>query len=151
MDFPWYEPVPSDSPIDQGDLIFDCPVAGWRDAPVDNDEGEDELRRLRGLIEIARTDVVVMSQTCDLHQRKIRYVILCPHYPLSEYGPFWQAFQAGRGQKTTPKSWGKHSRCNCVWTALESVDAECREGRRLQYGHTNSGLPRSLQSPQGLP
>ena len=53
-------------------------------------------------------DVVVMTQTCDLAQNKVRYVILCPHYALSVYREVWEAAQRAAEQIPTAKSWARH-------------------------------------------
>jgi hypothetical protein len=82
VSLPWYQRVAADAPLDQGDLIPGCPVVGWKDEPIDYSSGGDAIGALRSAIELAQVDVVVMTQTCDLEQRKVRYAILCPHYSI---------------------------------------------------------------------
>src|SRR5262245_46432931 len=108
MDLPWYELVSPDAPIDQGDLIFDCPVVGWKDGPVELSTSGDTTQILRSAIELAKVDVVTMTQTCDLAQRKVHFVILCPHYPLPAYRQAWEENQKARGQNPTEKAWKRH-------------------------------------------
>ncbi len=82
MNQPWYALVPAQAPLDQGDLIVDCPVVSWREGPVSIHGNTEALLRLNEAVEVTQMDVVVITQTCDLAQNKVRYVILCPHYAL---------------------------------------------------------------------
>jgi hypothetical protein len=68
----------------------------------------EAVRQLREAVEVLEMDVVVMTQTCDLAQNKVRYVVLCPHYALSVYREAWEASQRTLGQVPTGKSWARH-------------------------------------------
>jgi hypothetical protein len=105
VSLPWYQRVPADAPLDQGDLIPGCPVVSWKDEPIDYRSGGDLIGTLRGAIELAQVDVVVMTQTCDLQQQKVRSVILCPHYSIAEYRASWEEDQRSRHQNPTDRSW----------------------------------------------
>lgn len=103
MPFLWYEEVNAAEPLTQGDVIPDCPVVKFSEAVVING---GEPRSLPA--ELEAQDCIVMSQACDLEHGKVREVILCPAYPLSEYEPVWQAEMQNRGQNASRKSWTRH-------------------------------------------
>ena len=107
MTLSWYEIISPTSSIDQGDIILDCPIAGWKEGPFQLDKTEHEFNILREQIEIAKSDLVVMTQTCDLAENKVSHAVLCPHYPLEEYKQQWEQVERGNGQNPTSKSWGK--------------------------------------------
>lgn len=104
----WYEMVAPDAPLDQGCLINDCPVIGWRNEPILLHDTKDAANILQSATEIAQVDVVVMTQTCDLAQHKVHFVILCPHYSLEIYRQVWFEYQVAREQSPTEKSWRRH-------------------------------------------
>jgi hypothetical protein len=108
MNLPWYELVPADAPLDQGCLIADCPVIGWKDEPLLMINHGNAVDILQSAVEIAQVDVVVMTQTCDLTQNKVHFVILCPHYSLESYRLVWLDYQIEHGQSPTEKSWRRH-------------------------------------------
>lgn len=74
VEYPWYTLVGSDEDLLQGDLIEECPVVV---APPEISE--------RVEADVITYDVTVMSQSCDLEQRKIDWVLVCPFWPLSEF------------------------------------------------------------------
>ena len=104
----WYSQVEAKAELDQGDLIANCPVLSWREGSLAIRNDSEALSHLRQSVEVVETDVVVMTQTCDLAQNKVRYVILCPHYALSVYREAWEGAQRSAGQNPTPKSWARH-------------------------------------------
>ena len=108
MGQPWYEAVAANAPLDQGDLVFRCPVLAWKEGPPHLYASLGTRVDLRDLAEVIDADAVVMTQTCDLAQRRIRYVVLCPHDGLDPYHRAWEAKQRRLGQAPTPKSWGTH-------------------------------------------
>jgi hypothetical protein len=107
MAFPWYKIVPADTPLDQGDIILDCLVAGWKDSPIQTTTIEKGDVILKDAVEIAKMDVVVMTQTCDLAEEKVEHIVLCPHYPLETFREEWEKTQKANDQKPTDRSWGK--------------------------------------------
>jgi len=64
----WYAVVGPEAELTQGDLIFDCPLSGWKDEAVEVRAAE-EARALMQAREIYETDVIIMTQACDLEQR----------------------------------------------------------------------------------
>jgi len=102
----WYEVVSASTKLTQGDIIPDCPVVRWSSTAFELKAGhEDEM--LKSSIEIIRSDVVVITQACDLEQNKVANVILCPHVSLDQYKEDWEAFMKSKAMNPTSKAWGK--------------------------------------------
>jgi hypothetical protein len=102
MSEPWYEIVPADAPLTQGDLVLRCPLLTWAwptSPPTVSDAG------LRDLASAFEADVVVLTQACDLEFGKVRNVVLCPHLPLQDYRRFWDARLRELGQNPSEKAW----------------------------------------------
>lgn len=106
MSYVWYEEAAVGSPLMQGDFIEGCPVVKFNQAVSAADQKGTEIEQL--LTDIQSLDCVVMSQACDLEHGKVREVILCPSYLLSDYETAWKEGMELQGQNPTPKAWGKH-------------------------------------------
>jgi hypothetical protein len=79
MDYPWYEVV-RDNELEQGDLLLGCPVI----TPSPNLSfplPSDEVPAF-----ILTFDIVIMTQSCDLANKKVTDVIVCPHWDLKAAG-----------------------------------------------------------------
>ena len=100
----WFERVASTRELTQGDLIFNCPVLTWAPGPVSL-RGRREAEVLTTMVEAIGSDVVVMTQACDLEHNKVDNVVLCPHLPLTEYRQVWEAWMRSNGQTPTQKAW----------------------------------------------
>lgn len=72
--YPWFEVVDGDENVLQGDFIKECPIV------IPPSEISDEVE-----VSIVNYNVVVMSQSCDLVQRKLDLVLICPIWPLNEF------------------------------------------------------------------
>jgi len=161
MAHPWYELVPADSPLDQGDLIPDCPVLAWKASASRSYDSIESAEGLQGLADIAAVDAVVMTQTCDLAQAKVPHVILCPHYTLYRYRAFWAADQEAHGQQVTSRSWARQLDRVAVGTVWNLSMLNSEEGNgyhadlRVVDFHRIFSLPRgfleSLLSQRGEP
>jgi len=128
MTNPWYERVPADAPLTQGDLIEDCPLIGWKSEPVVLQRRGDEAAVLMGSVQAVRADAVVMTQACDLEHGKVVNVILCPCYVLTEYRTAWESTMRAAGQTPTAKGWRRHCdnvRDGYVWN-LSILNADDR-------------------------
>jgi hypothetical protein len=131
MNEDWYEKVGSHIKITQGDIIFDCPLTAWKNAPIElTRESESEV--LKAATDIFRADVIVMTQACDLENEKVRNLILCPHTSLSVYRQAWEAEMKSQKQVPTPKAWKTH--CNDI----------C-EGFQFNLTMLDSGGPEELR------
>ncbi len=87
--YPWYETVSGEEDLWQGDIINLCPIV----VPF----GTIELGTMSA--EVIEYDVVVMSQTCDLVQRKLDLVLVCPIWHLSEFENRSDFFKSRTGKE----------------------------------------------------
>ncbi len=100
----WYRVEEATKPITQGDLILECPVLSWASKPLVCDAGLD----LRAASETQLTDVVVMTQACDLEQAKVPNVALCKHWSLTTYKQDWESAMNARNQNPSERAWRSH-------------------------------------------
>jgi hypothetical protein len=83
---PWYEIVDGGE-LEQGDFIINLPVfipdytSDILQKPSDVGESEHNIPG-----KLYRYNVVVMNQTCDLEQRKLKFALVCPYWPLEDLG-----------------------------------------------------------------
>jgi hypothetical protein len=75
--YPWYDVIECETNLEQGDFISACPIIV---PPNSNLTVSGEVD-----IQVNEYDVVVMSQSCDLIERKIKLVIVCPMWSLSAF------------------------------------------------------------------
>lgn len=75
MVYPWYEII-SDKTIRQGDFINECPIVL---PPPQIEEGKEAE------VDIELIDSIVLSQSCDLLNDKLQYVMVCPYYNLQTF------------------------------------------------------------------
>ena len=52
-----------------------------------------------------RTDVIVLTQACDLEHDKVLNVVLCPHVAMADYRGLWEEKMKQLGHNPTEKSW----------------------------------------------
>ncbi len=106
MPEPWYEGAAADAELTQGDFIMNCPLLAWKaERPVF--QGQGEVERLTETREIVRQDVVIMTQACDLEQRKVKEVVVCLMYPLTDFKTYWEDQQRSMQQNPTIGAWKK--------------------------------------------
>lgn len=81
--YPWYQVVDDTQGLEQGDLLFNCPVLLpiWK--PSKEQLSTDEKYQIKG--EVTFYDVVIMSQTCDLVNNKLKFALVCPHWSIEEF------------------------------------------------------------------
>jgi hypothetical protein len=72
--YPWYEIIQGDS-LYQGDFLHDFEVL-IPEVSTQSDQVPGQLRKL---------DVVIMTQTCDIVQRKVESLLLCPCWNLWDF------------------------------------------------------------------
>jgi len=75
-EYPWYDVVDPEEDILQGDFLRSCPIA----VPPNN-----VCEGLAAQVDVIEYDVVVMSQSCDLAQHKVRWVLVCPFWSLTDF------------------------------------------------------------------
>jgi hypothetical protein len=103
----WYEAVDANVELTQGDIILNCPVVRWASKSVEV-SNQTEIETLRSLVEVAEIDLVVITQGCDLENKKVNNVILSPHFALSQYQEYWEQTMNNMKQNPTAKAWGRY-------------------------------------------
>lgn len=86
-EYPWYDVV-DDEDLMQGDFIMECPIVV---PPSEISEGFEAR--------ILKYNVVIMSQSCDLVNKKIDLVLLCPVWPLNDMEKEGSFFQSIKGKE----------------------------------------------------
>jgi hypothetical protein len=85
----WYDVINSNENLMQGDLISDCPII----VPPSSIE-LDEMD-----VDIELYNVIIISQSCDLENKKIDLVLVCPFIPLDEFGTKGEKYNFYRSLK----------------------------------------------------
>jgi hypothetical protein len=82
MEYKWYEDVPANSTIEQGDIVERCniiiPNERHYSAILNNDENSETL-------DIKEINGIVLSQSCDIQNKKIDSIVLCPILSLKKF------------------------------------------------------------------
>lgn len=78
LEYPWYSLITSDNNIEQGDFIEDCPMI----IPP------KRMDHKKYTLDVKVWDVIILSQSCDIEQDKIQYILVSRFYPLSEIEKF---------------------------------------------------------------
>ena len=87
--YPWYEIVDGGEPLLQGDFVNSCSVV----VPPTAIESE------KVSADVIEYDVIIMSQSCDLAQRKLDLVLVCPIWPLNEFEKRSDFFKRKKGKE----------------------------------------------------
>lgn len=75
--YPWYEIVKGSDDLLQGDFVDECPIVI---PPLNMAEGSEVT------VNVSKYNVIVMSQSCDIMQKKQDLVLVCPAWPLESVG-----------------------------------------------------------------
>jgi hypothetical protein len=83
-DFSWYK-AGKWSTLEQGDLLTDCPIL-----VPSGDLTQTLLKAAQGAVlptpyDIQFTDLIILSQSCDLVNPNIKQVLLCAHFSADDY------------------------------------------------------------------
>lgn len=89
-DYPWYEFVNGSEAIRQGDFLLDCPIII---PPLEMRETETPE------VDVDCYNVIVMSQSCDLENKKIDLVLVCPVWPLEKFAGKSPSFNNAGGKE----------------------------------------------------
>lgn len=111
-DFPWYDIVDGSDALMQGDFINSCPVL----IPFSSIE-ESKISA-----EVIEYDVVIMSQSCDLANRKLDLVLVSPIWPISELENRSDFFKSRKGKEALRQGNvpGYHILNRCEYEGYES-------------------------------
>jgi hypothetical protein len=109
--YPWYEIVEGDSLL-QGDFINQCPIV----LPPST----IELGKVRA--EVIEYDVVIMSQSCDLEQKKLELVLVCPIWSLTEFEKKNPSFKIGKMKESLRRGYlpGYHLLNKCEMDGFQT-------------------------------
>ena len=78
--YPWYERIEGGDELDQGDILFNCPI-------IQIDESARWPLNLDAIpLSTQEGDMIIMTQTCDFANDKTRNVIVCRHASVTELG-----------------------------------------------------------------
>ena len=110
-EYAWYDIVDGNEDLLQGDFIKECPVV------VPPSEISDKVE-----VRVINYDVVVMSQSCDLVQRNIDLVLVCPVWPLIEFGKKNPYYQGREGKEALKRGYlpGYHLLNKCEIDRFET-------------------------------
>lgn len=76
--YPWYSTVSSSEGPQQGDFILGCQIFQPKVEAIKKGE--------KIPVKAKEYDVIILSQSCDLVNEKIKLVLVCPFYFLKELG-----------------------------------------------------------------
>lgn len=87
--YQWYKSVDGEEPLLQGDFINSCPIVIPPTA----------IESAKVSAEVIEYDVAILSQSCDLEQKKIDLVLVCPVWPLSKFEEGSGFFRSKKGKE----------------------------------------------------
>lgn len=90
MEYPWYDIIPADNNLLQCDFIDRCPI-------VIPSSTISEGKKISA--DVMEYNVVVMSQSCDLEEKKLDLVLVCPVWPLTEFEKTSDFFKSRKGKE----------------------------------------------------
>ena len=96
MDYKWYEDVPPNSPIEQGDIVENCNVI------IPNDQHYQailESKENAEPLDIVEVNGIVLSQSCDIQNEKIDSIIICPIWSLKNFKEKGDWFNSSRARE----------------------------------------------------
>lgn len=88
-DYPWYSIVGPADGLEQGDIVFSCPIL----EPIEDNEKDQITANLLSY------DVIIMSQSCDLANEKLKIVIVCPFWPLDVFESIEEQFKSKKNKE----------------------------------------------------
>ena len=95
MEYPWFELQENSEDITQGDIIKGCPVPILEEFDI-SEEGQNVKAK------IATIDGIVLTQACDIANKKVENIILCAITSKSEFEKI--QYNNGKGEKETRKN-----------------------------------------------
>ena len=95
MEYPWYELQGNSADITQGDIIKGCPVPILKEFDISEDGQNVQA-------EIAVIDGIILTQACDIANKKVENIILCAITAKSEFEEIQR--KLGKSEKEIRKS-----------------------------------------------
>lgn len=90
MEYPWYDLIENSTEITQGDILKNCPVPKLEDAM--DVKVDDKLNA-----EIEYVDGIILTQACDLANKKVDNIIMCSITSKTEFERL--QVETGKNQK----------------------------------------------------
>jgi hypothetical protein len=132
-DYPWYDVVTSSDDLQQGDFIENCLFfPPPEDIPLFEIVDESDIE-----VKPKRFNVIVLSQSCDIKFKKIRFIVVCPYWSLSSFqkeNPYYggeDGFEELRRGNTV--GYRLLSKCDIPQFKREAVVASFREVYSLPF------------------
>ena len=86
QEYPWHELVEESEELEQGDYIDDCEVITPTYIPIETETGVPNGKGAYQATGNAATyNVIIVSQSCDLENGKLEYVLMCPRISYSDF------------------------------------------------------------------
>jgi len=80
LDYPWYELVAHDEPLQQRDIFFNCPIVSLPSVePLLRASTLDSAVEWPEALSIQIADIIVLTHSCDLVKPELDRVMVCPH------------------------------------------------------------------------
>ncbi|MBN2157741.1 MAG: hypothetical protein JW776_16960 [Candidatus Lokiarchaeota archaeon] len=89
VNYPWYSLVSSKDGLSQGDFIFNSPIL----------EPNYDLDEKKILADYSEYNVIIMSQSCDLINKKLNNVLVCPYWQLEEIEEQYPWFKSNKNKE----------------------------------------------------
>jgi hypothetical protein len=80
MEYKWYEEINNSDEITQGDIIRECSLPAFDGSFYDSLVAKSDFAEEP--IEIKSSNIIILSQACDLENEKINSVVMCPVWTL---------------------------------------------------------------------
>ena len=90
--YPWYDVTKGEESLLQGDFIDDCPI-------VSPSQPTEIIEKGDAKVDVSKYNVVIMSQSCDLVEKKLDIVLVCPVFPLEEVEKVENFFKGKDGKE----------------------------------------------------
>lgn len=92
----WFVEISNDTSLEQGDIIENCKIIFPNETDYQALLQEKPTHVEMNYIEI---DCVIMSQSCDLENDKIKYIILCPIATLQQAMKSFELLRSSKGRE----------------------------------------------------
>jgi hypothetical protein len=120
--YPWYKIVESPEQLEQGDIIFNCPIVQLKFI-------DENLKAFKGI-----ANVIILSQSCDLENKKVENVLVCRVYEKKEFSKLKTDFTKSRQEQLRKGLFVKYrelEKCNLDPFLLDNLIVDFQETHSL--------------------
>jgi len=96
VSYKWYDDVPANSSIEQGDIVEKCKVI------LPNEQHYQailESKENKAPLDIAEINGIVLSQSCDIQNEKVDSLIVCPIWSLKKFIEKGDSFSSSKARE----------------------------------------------------